>query len=440
MTIGRSVSWWLFAIVVLAIPLLGTWRWYKLRAFRAEIAAVEAEMAAGRRGAAARRLNTLLASGSDTDRVAFLLGMCERARGRLADADAAWAQVTPGSASSARAIEARVLLRVDSGRFRAAEELVEESGADSRNDATALRILLVPTLMLEGRFDDARGLIEGRLRELERIGEGASHTAIVLARLSYGLESMLEPPQTIRAKLDRAGRLAPDDDRVWLGRANLATRSGDLVSAGKWLDACEKAHPDDNSVRKARLQYALAKGDLAQVRSAIAQMPADAVSQTEAQRALSWVARRDNNLTDEQSALQKVVAERPSDLGVLDRLSEIAATKSDSDRSTQWKQRRAAIELTMARYKELFERNQPIRDSTEMGLLAEKLGRIAEARVYLEVAAAHGLHRDQARRELERLSHAVLNPNAPTAHLKDRLAPDFAGPHERQTTAPAPNQ
>ncbi len=45
------------------------------------------------------------------------------------------------------------------------------------------------------------------------------------------------------------------------------------------------------------------------------------------------------------------------------------------------KHHKAEIERMTARYKKLIRRNQPIRDSSEMGLLAEKLGRPVEARV-----------------------------------------------------------
>ena len=34
------------------------------------------------------------------------------------------------------------------------------------------------------------------------------------------------PVESVREYLDQVGRLAPDDDRIWLGRANLAIRAG----------------------------------------------------------------------------------------------------------------------------------------------------------------------------------------------------------------------
>ena len=39
--------------------------------------------------------------------------------------------------------------------------------------------------------------------------------------------------------------MAPDDDRVWLALADLATRSGRFEEAGDLLTRCERARPDD---------------------------------------------------------------------------------------------------------------------------------------------------------------------------------------------------
>jgi hypothetical protein len=70
--------------------------------------------------------------------------------------------------------------------------------------------------------------------------------------------------------------------------------------------------------------------------------------------------------------------------------------------------REAEIDRLKSRYRKLYDRNQPIRDSLELGDLAEKLGRLFEARVFLSVAAAESLNRDNAKRELERLSRPVV--------------------------------
>ena len=94
-----------------------------------------------------------------------------------------------------------------------------ERAADARGpEGSALRMLLIPTLVQEGRQDEAERLIEARWRSLDAKGEGASEQAINLARLHMELRWNVPPVDSVRAYLDQVGRLAPDDDRIWLGQ------------------------------------------------------------------------------------------------------------------------------------------------------------------------------------------------------------------------------
>jgi enediyne biosynthesis protein E4 len=401
---GRLYRWWVLAILLAGLGVAGGWRWWTNRKFRLAIAEINAQMAAGRRGMAARGLTSLLSSTPDPDRVAYLLGACERSRGRADAADEAWARVTPGSSLSARANEARVSLRVDSGRLADAEQLINEAAIDPRNDGTSLYILLVPTYLSQGRLDDARGLIDARLRHLQQIGEQSSHTAIVLARLHFDIEQTSTPVETARAILERAGRQAPDDDRVWLGRANLAIQTGNLDEAARWLDACERRRVSDGPVSRARMRWAMAASQVVPVKEALRQLPASSSAPVEVHHMRAWLARQQGDQAVERQELELALAASPSDRFAIDRLSEMAKVAGQTQRLAELQQHQAEIERMTARYKKLFARNQPIRDSSEMGHLAEKLGRPAEARVYLGVAAAESLHREQARRELDRLS------------------------------------
>ena len=61
--------------------------------------------------------------------------------------------------------------------------------------------------------------------------------------LALGLNPL--PIDRIQTALDRAIDQAPQDDRVWLGRAYLALRDGRLAEAQSWLDACRRRRPDD---------------------------------------------------------------------------------------------------------------------------------------------------------------------------------------------------
>ncbi len=124
-------------------------------------------------------------------------------------------------------------LLIERGLLADAERVIE-SAADARGpDGSALRMLLIPTLMQEGRTAQAERLIESRWWNLDAKGEGAHEQAINLARLHMELRWTVPPADAVRAYLDQLGRLAPDDDRIWLARANLAIRVGSHDEAAR---------------------------------------------------------------------------------------------------------------------------------------------------------------------------------------------------------------
>lgn len=201
-------------------------------AYRTAMAETAADMAARRFGAAARNLERILAWRPGSDEAAYVLGICEQTRGRNQAADQAWARVTPGSSFLQRAVLAQLRLFHDTGRLASAEQLVLDAAKDPRNDPTELLVLLVPIYSQIGRSDDAARLIEDRWTALKGRGEATPDESIKLVRLHIESTSKTPPVENIRAYLDQVGRLAPEDDRVWLGRATwrskprLMTRHG----------------------------------------------------------------------------------------------------------------------------------------------------------------------------------------------------------------------
>ena len=159
--------------------------------------------------------------------------------------------------------------RSRSGRFEAAcassrirDNLHPPSGSSTRPpwiDATNARhcsMLLVPMFSELGRIDEAERLVEDRWEHLNAHGEGALEPAIKLLRMH--IELTWEPPSVDRLQdlMDKAGRLAPDDDRVWLGTARTwRFRTGEFDEAQRWLDACQKSRPDDVPTWAARLNW-----------------------------------------------------------------------------------------------------------------------------------------------------------------------------------------
>jgi hypothetical protein len=237
MGMGRRHGWWVLVLFLAVVTIGAGSLWWQSRSVRHAIAEIEAEMAAGRHAIAARRLNQLLLGAFTNDQAAYLLGVCEQARGRTQAADQAWARVAPGSSFFSRAISDRLTLMLESGRFADGEKLIDEAANDPRVNPTALRILLAPAFIQQGRLDDAERLIEERWQHLHDTGEEASELAVNLARLTLEMRWRPVPVESVRASLDRAAALAPDDDRVWLGQANLALQTGAVDVAKSSLPA-----------------------------------------------------------------------------------------------------------------------------------------------------------------------------------------------------------
>ena len=350
-----------------------------------------------------------------------MLGVCEQARGRDQAALEAWVRVTPGSAFAAKAIDAHLSMLIGHGRLAAAEQLINDAATDPRNDRTALRILLMPAFFEVGRLDDALALVEERWEHLHETGEGASELAINLARLHIEMQSKPSPVEVTRADLEQAARLAPDDDRVWLGRANLAIRTGNYAEAKRWLDACERRRPEDIPVWRARLNWAMAARRIDVVRGALAHLPASESTNAQVNRIGAWLAAKQEDRAAERLALERLVAIEPADLTAVKRLAELARDDGRPEAIAEMQRRESEIERLRARYQKLFDRNQPIRDAVEMGRLAEKLGRPFEARVFLSVAAKEGLNRDDLRGDLERLSQPARPAADPGRSLADLI-------------------
>ncbi len=237
--------WWLIlGLAILASGLVWagcqTWR---VRRDRRTMAEVREHIRSGRNATAVRTLKAYLTAEPGSDEAAYLLGASQMALGRPDAADEAWAHVPPRSRFAARAILGRMQVRLGRGRPAEAEQLVGDALADPRIDGSGLPILLGPILCQQGRLDEALQIIEARWNRMEETGQGASEPAIELVRLHIELRRRPVPIEDARSVLDQAGRLDDDDDRVWLGKANLAIRAGAYDEASRWLDACLQKRP-----------------------------------------------------------------------------------------------------------------------------------------------------------------------------------------------------
>jgi tetratricopeptide (TPR) repeat protein len=246
-------------------------------------------------------------------------------------------------------------------------------------------------------------LIEARWDALDRAGEGDSPEAINLVRTHIGLRQSPVSIAVIRSTFDQAGRLAPEDDRVWLGKANLAIRVGAYDEAARWLDSCLRRRPADRPVWRARLDWALATDRVAEVQEALEHLPAEESTPAQVERLAAWLATRRGDDAAERRALERLLAADPTEVAAWDRLAERAMREGRPARAAELRRRKAEIDQLTARYHKLYQRNQPIRDAVTMAHLAEQLGRRFEAKAFLTVATAAAPDRHDLRRDLARL-------------------------------------
>jgi thioredoxin-like negative regulator of GroEL len=401
----RRRRWWLvLASIGVGGLAWGGWAWWADRSYRSAIMAIELEMVNGRFGIAARELNNLLEREPDAGEAAILLGRCEQERGRFKAAAEALARVAPGSELSHKAILGRMRLLHDQGQFAGAEQFINDAAQDPRNDGAHVRVLLVPIYSQLGRLAEAQGLLEDWWQRLQKIGEGASERAIDQVRMHIELALKPNPVERVREYLDHAYQMAPEDDRVWLGQANLAIRTGDYPEATRRLDACLKRRPQDIPVWSARLSLGIATDRADLVRQALLHLPADAATTAQIHRLGAWFCSRNGDNAAERRQLERVVAIDPADLNALDRLAQLTELAGQHARAHELRATRAEIETLRARFEKLFDRNQSIRDAEEMARIAGRLGRTFEARAFLAVEISQDPEREDLRRSMEDLS------------------------------------
>ena len=128
-------------------------------------------------------------------------------------------------------------------------------------------------------------------------------------------------------------REAPDDDRIWLGRAFLATLSGRFDEAGTWLDLCERRRPDDPAVWTARLDWAMAAGRDDEVHRALARLPADNTAASRVLAVRGWLAARRGEPEVERQALMALVEHDPGRIAALERLADLAYQVGQADQA-----------------------------------------------------------------------------------------------------------
>jgi tetratricopeptide (TPR) repeat protein len=359
---------------VLILGAMAAAAWGGLRAiaarhFRTTLVQAKEEIAAGQYGRARKRLSALDPRFDTAGEVDYQLGICELYRGHADLALAAWDRVPPDGPFGARARLQCAMLAMSAGQLTRAEETLEAALARGhRSDAPVLLRGLQLLYHVEGRTEDVRRAIIASWPDSDTPAE-------LLKQLSR-LDAAPLPLEATRKTLDTA---APDDDRAWLGRANLAIRTGQFDRAAAWLDACQKRRPRDLAVWRSRLDLARASGDLAGAWSALENLPADLVAPSDLLRVRGWLASRTGDVAAERSALTALVELEPGDTTALDRLAVLAGAAGDAAEVNRLRARKSAMMAALTQYRALL-KGDAVGDPAELARLAKVLGRQVENR------------------------------------------------------------
>jgi predicted Zn-dependent protease len=341
----------------------------KERHCRLELVQAKSEMASGRLIRARQRLANLTHECPGSDEALFQLGLCDEGLGHRDAAEAAWARVSPKSTLARQAGLGRARLLMNAGRMAPAEVLLLGLDRDETPEGRQVRQSLELLFRLQGRVDEVRELI------LES-WEQADDPPGVLRRL-YLLDNSAFPIDYVESTLATADS---NDDRVWLGKANLAMWTGQLATAAHWLSECSRGRPDDQAVWRAKLEYARQSGDLEAVKQATRQLALNRFSCREVLGLRAWLAARTGNANLEREALQSLTEKEPGNISAWDRLAELSLQAGRKSEADLLHNRKQEFNQTREDYKTLIGRDDRANHAKELARLAGKLGRVVEAR------------------------------------------------------------
>ena len=298
--------------------------------------------------------------------VRYRLGVCEHACGQISAAVEAWSAVDQHTSWGVRAGLARARTLVgDLGRFSAAEDILTGLIRVNGPQRDEIRHTLSELYFWEGRRDRIRLL-------LEESWPSAADPVVELHD-HWRVDTSPVLLEQIRWEVDRALRLAPDDDRVWLAQANLATQSGRFAEARGWLDRCVERRPADTAVWRARLDWSRAAGNLDEVRRSLTHLNANIFRPEERLSLRAWLASRLGDVKAERLALEDLLV-IDQDSQALERLALLARDAGATAEARDYRRRKAEIDVAKDRYRQRIEESLTPNDFVEMAKLADTLG------------------------------------------------------------------
>ena len=375
---------------------------------RAALERARRDLAAGRFATARESLVRLAARRPGDEEVAYRLGVCEAELGHVEAALTAWGRVPEGAPFARNSAMERARLALAHGHLEAAEESLKRVPIDAS-----------PAGEEGARLSRQLDLFSGRAHRITELIERRWRTGVPTAeelRTHWLFDTQPLPLSAVKEALERFGREAPEDDRVWLGRADLARRLGLYDEADSWLTRCRQRRPDDPDVWRLRLLWALDSGRAAAASEAFAHLPARTFPPPELAGLIARYRAIRGDLPAERAALLRWVELDPANAGAWKRLAELAAQEGSKDAALRDRARLRKVEIDQAsdRYRTLMNAAGPgdPADLRARATTAEALGRRFEARGWWLLAAQQNPDAE-AQEALHRLASSAPVPSPP---------------------------
>jgi hypothetical protein len=397
---------------------------------RGNLRLAQEEIARGQLGAARRRLAALATRPGVLGGAAeYWLGICEAIDGNPGPALQAFGRVPAGFPFDSRGAVLEAEANLAQGRLRPAERRLEEFLARGGPNLDTVRARLGHIYRLEARAGDAKALLRASLAEAEE-------PVPVLKQISnFDLDRL--PYEGLREALERAGRQAPDDDRVWLGRARLATLAGLWNEAADWLARCRGACPDA-PVWMAELDWARGACRPEEALEAARNLGPEQLDGAERLGLWAWCEQQRGDARGESAALKQWLEVEPTATQALERLAELEHRAGRRDRAGELRRRKADVERALAGYRLRLWRDEPLGTATErsaLAQLAEAAGHLHEARALYVWATEADPGDSSARLGLARLDRALARSQLAASTAK-APRPESAPPFRRQRAGP----
>jgi hypothetical protein len=241
----------------------------------------------------------------------------------------------------------------------------------------------------------------------------------------------------LREALERAGRQAPEDDRVWLGKARLAIEAGLWNEAADCLGRCRGACADA-PVWRAVLDWSRGTGRPEEALEAARNLGPEQLDAADRLGLWAWSEEQRGDRRGESAALEQWLKVEPTATRALERLAELEHRAGRRDRAGELRRRKAKIERALAGYRLRLWRDEPIGAATErsaLAQLAEAAGHRYEALALYVWAKKADPGDSSARSGLARIDRADARSQVAVSTV-EALRPEPAPPYRRQRAGP----